>query len=96
MDSEALCCRHRLQISDFVSSNFFKLQRNALVAVDDGGLGGGCRDRDICHSPQSLTPVNREISDCCTAKATFRLRTELQQFWLSLFVLLAQGKCKGS
>lgn len=63
MGSEALCCRHRLQTSAFVSSNYFKLQRNALVTVDDGVLGGECRDRDICHPPQSLTPVNMELSE---------------------------------
>lgn len=46
MGSEALCCRHRLQVSAFVSNNCFKLQINSLAAVDDEVLGGGCRDRD--------------------------------------------------
>lgn len=80
MGSEALCFRHRLKISAFVSSNYLKLQRNAVVAVGDGVLGGGHRDRDMCHSPESLTPVNMELSDSCTVKANIQ----------------AQGKCKGS
>lgn len=88
--SEALCCRHRLQIAAFVSNNHFKRQRKALVGVDDGVSGGGCRNRDICHSPQSLTPILTWSSLIVVlSMPTFRLRTELQ-LRLSLFVHLAQ------
>ncbi|TRZ15753.1 hypothetical protein HGM15179_011335 [Zosterops borbonicus] len=55
-----------------LDSNYFKLQRNALVAVDGEVLGGECRDRDICHPPQSLTPVNMELSDSWTVKANIQ------------------------
>lgn len=87
--------RHRLQISACVSNNSLKLQRNALAAADDGVLGGECRDRDISHSPQSLTPVNVELSYSCTVKAKIQAQNWVTTALPVSVCALSPGKMQG-
>lgn len=93
--SKALCCRHRLQISAFVTNNYFKLQRNALVAVDDEVPGGGCRDRDICHSSQSLTPVIMELSKSWPVNANIQTQNWVTSVLPVSVCALSPGKMQG-
>lgn len=69
-----LCFRGTLQISAFVSKNeFLAVEKGCSCRdpslFDDWVLGGGQGQREICLFPQSLTPVNMELSDSHAVKA---------------------------